>query len=100
MKKVLLIALAVSLLSVGSFAASFQDGWTEGTISRISKNSDGLVVIYIIPTGGSVANEVQGTFELSGDERKEFLAVALTARAADKTISLWQSSGQWSLFEF
>ena len=100
MKKALLIALVVGLMSSSSFAASFVQGWSTGKISRIAKNSNGKMVIYVIPTGGSAANEVLGVLNLTGDARKEFLAIVLTAKASGNEIKLYESGTQWLYFSY
>jgi len=91
MKKLLFIALTVGLLSTTAFAS-----WVEGTVLNI-KN---------LPTGTYVTlQKVDNTTSFAkitatGDERKEFIAVLLTAKAQNAPIKLFAISGAWVYYEF
>lgn len=100
MKKFALGVVAISALVTGLLAAPWGNGWVEGKITRIQKDTSGRIVIYLSPDG-SEANEVQNYLnrDLTGDERKEYYAVILTAKASDSTISLYGQAGDWKYFK-
>ncbi len=91
MKKLLFVALISGLLSVSASA-----GWVEGKILKINKLPAGTYV-----TLKKVDNSTAfAKLTLTGDARKEFLAVLLTAKAQNATIKLFARNGAWAYYEF
>lgn len=99
MKKIFLAIVLASLVATSSFAAEFvYANWVDGKIAHINTDSSGNFVIYMTPTDGSV--EKLGVLNLTGDARKEFIAMVLTAKASDSTIKLYSEQGVWKYFSY
>ncbi|GEM_PF-3965135 len=91
MKKVFIAAIAVGLLSTTVFA-----GWVSGTVDKIQKIPAGTYVTLKQANNATAFAKIT----LTGDARKEFIAVLLTAKAQNATIKLYARSGEWVYYDF
>ena len=87
MKKVLVAAIAASLMSVTAMA-------TEGTISAVIVKSDGSVKVTLAKAaGGSTTKAVNGA---TADANKAMLATALTAKSSGATVDAFNDGTIWT----
>ncbi len=91
MKKFLFITLTVGLLSTTAFAS-----WVEGTVLKIKNLPAGTYVTLKKADNTTSFAKITAT----GDARKEFIAVLLTAKAQNTPIKLFARSGAWIYYEF
>ena len=91
MKKLLFVAIVSGLLSASASAA-----WVEGKIAKITKLPAGTYITLKKADNSTAFSKLK----LTGDARKEFLAVILTAKAQNANIKLFAKNGVWSYYEF
>lgn len=85
MKKIILAAVAVSLMSTSAFA------WVTGTLKRVEIHPTGPVIV-VATSSGDVVRRVSTTAEL----QKQILAVALTAQSRGATVDMLPEGGYWT----
>lgn len=87
MKKITLALVAVSMMAVSSFAGT----WKTGKIGFIQSTDQGVKVQLV---NGSQKTEI--FFSSTSQFFKENLAVALTAKASNSDVAMYQDGTLWT----
>jgi len=87
MKKILIAMLFAAGTSTSATAA-----WHEGKVDFIQTTAQGIKISLLNADGLRMTHLISAT----GDTEKTIIAMALTAQAATRDITLFETSGEWT----